>query len=321
MTAVRREVSVLIPVRNGEPFLAETIEAALAQTLPPLEVIVVDDGSTDGSREVAVRFAPRVSVVSNTAGRGASAARTCASRLARGAYFQYVDADDLLHPHALEARVSALEATGAAVAISDWRRLVPSERGWCASKTEVGDLASLAPPWDLRVFEGFWAPPAAILYRRSVFEAVGQWHDGLPVIQDARFLFDAVRHGARPVHVHGVGADYRQHGAGSLSSASASRFWGDVYRNALEVETMWRETNELDAPHRRALADAYALCARTSVAADQELFAQSCAALRRFADHHRSRFGRAAAALSGWFGASVARTVLNAARRREAPPA
>jgi glycosyltransferase involved in cell wall biosynthesis len=52
-------ISVIIPVYNGEKYLAEAVETVLAQTYRPIEVIIVDDGSTDGSREIAQRFAAR----------------------------------------------------------------------------------------------------------------------------------------------------------------------------------------------------------------------------------------------------------------------
>lgn len=317
MTGQPAGVSVLIPVRNAEAYLGETLDSVVRQTAVPREVLVVDDGSTDTSRAIAERYGARVTVVDNV-GRGASAARTLAGRLARGAYLQFLDADDLLRPDALERRVTALEQSGADLAISDWQRLERRDGRWVSGRIESGDLASRTPPWDLRVFEGFWAPPAAVLYRREACERVGVWHEGLPVIQDARFLMDILRAGSRPAHVAGVGADYRQHTDGSLSTSNPVGFWRDVFANARELETMWRAAGRLDPEHRRALADVYGICARVAVGRDRQLFADSCGALRPFAQDHPSRFGRAAAWLSEWCGVGVARTVLRVAYRPQA---
>src|SRR5262245_16536505 len=117
-------VSVLIPCRNAETWLGETIASALNQTLQPTEVIVVDDRSSDRSREIATSFGAPVRVISNT-GSGASAARNLASDVAEGDFYQFLDADDLLEPHALASRTQVLASSDADVAISDWQRLKP----------------------------------------------------------------------------------------------------------------------------------------------------------------------------------------------------
>ena len=87
-------VSVVIPVYNYERYLAEAINSVLAQTYRPIEVIVVDDGSTDGSAQVAKRFADSVRYCFQ-ANSGTSAARNRGAYLASGTFFAFLDADDL----------------------------------------------------------------------------------------------------------------------------------------------------------------------------------------------------------------------------------
>jgi len=87
-------VSTVIPVYNCESHLAEAIESVLAQTYGPTEVIVVDDGSTDGSARVAKGFAPAVRYCSQP-NAGAAAARNRGVALATGSFFAFLDADDL----------------------------------------------------------------------------------------------------------------------------------------------------------------------------------------------------------------------------------
>ena len=99
---VPRTYSVVIPVFNAESYLGEAIGSALAQTLPPLEVLVVDDGSTDGSRAVAEGFGGRVRVFSGP-NAGPSAARNRGVREARGGWVAFLDADDRFEPGYLEA--------------------------------------------------------------------------------------------------------------------------------------------------------------------------------------------------------------------------
>src|SRR5580698_6296143 len=91
---MRGLVSVVIPVRNGVRYLGEAIESVLVQGRRDTEIIVVDNGSTDGSRSVAESFGPAVRVIDEPQ-RGAAHARNSGVRLARGEYLAFLDADDL----------------------------------------------------------------------------------------------------------------------------------------------------------------------------------------------------------------------------------
>jgi glycosyltransferase involved in cell wall biosynthesis len=108
-------VTILIPVYNGERFLAEAIESALDQTHEPLEVIVVDDGSTDGSAAVAESY-PDVRLI-RTENGGPGAARNLGIAAARGDAVANLDADDLMVPERIEHQLEAV-AAGADVVLS-----------------------------------------------------------------------------------------------------------------------------------------------------------------------------------------------------------
>jgi glycosyltransferase involved in cell wall biosynthesis len=102
-------VSILIPAHNAELWIAETIQSALSQTWPRKEIIVVDDGSTDQTLQIARSFqSSQVRVVSQS-NLGAAAARNHAFTLSAGDYIQWLDADDLLGAEKLSRQVAALE--------------------------------------------------------------------------------------------------------------------------------------------------------------------------------------------------------------------
>jgi glycosyltransferase involved in cell wall biosynthesis len=105
--------SVLVTVYNREAYLAECLKSILASSFEDFEVIVVDDGSTDGSVEIARHFESldsRIHVHLNPVNLGDYPNRNRAAELARGKYLKYVDSDDLIRPDGLEKMSSAMEA-------------------------------------------------------------------------------------------------------------------------------------------------------------------------------------------------------------------
>jgi glycosyltransferase involved in cell wall biosynthesis len=109
-------ISVIIPSYNAGRWLAESLDSILGQTVPPGEVVVVDDGSTDDSREVLAAYRGRVEVVSGEHG-GLAAARNLGLRLARGDWIAFQDADDVALPDRLERLKAHLQGTPDADAV------------------------------------------------------------------------------------------------------------------------------------------------------------------------------------------------------------
>src|SRR5215469_8702991 len=109
MTSVNTLVSVVMPVFNGEAFLRQAIESVLGQTYRPIELIAVDDGSTDGSGDILARFGSQIRVV-RQANAGVSAARNTGIGHAQGDYIAFLDQDDWWLPEKVSRQVELLEA-------------------------------------------------------------------------------------------------------------------------------------------------------------------------------------------------------------------
>lgn len=102
-------VSCVIPVYNGERFLSESLDSVLAQTHPPSEIIVVDDGSTDGTQAVVEQYSDKVTCT-RQANAGAAAARNRGIVMASGEFVALLDADDLWHEHKLARQLERFNA-------------------------------------------------------------------------------------------------------------------------------------------------------------------------------------------------------------------
>src|SRR6266849_6381395 len=101
-------VSILVPLFNAERWIGDTLESALSQTWQNKEVIVVDDGSTDRSLEIARRYESETLKIITQENRGCSAAKQTALENCNGAFVQYLDADDLLSENKIEAQMKVL---------------------------------------------------------------------------------------------------------------------------------------------------------------------------------------------------------------------
>lgn len=103
-------VSVIIPVYNAANYLRESIESVLCQTYSDLEIIIVNDGSTDNSLEIAESYQndSRVKIISSK-NKGAATARNIGIRNSNGAYFQFLDADDILPSNKIEEQMKVLD--------------------------------------------------------------------------------------------------------------------------------------------------------------------------------------------------------------------
>ncbi len=109
------KISVIIPVYNGEKYVAECLDGMMRQTHKDLELIVVNDGSTDCSLEIAKQY-PGVRIISFEENRGLSAARNAGIDAATGAYIHFMDVDDMINEEFYERLTESAEATGSDIA-------------------------------------------------------------------------------------------------------------------------------------------------------------------------------------------------------------
>ena len=214
-------VSILIPSYNAEKWIKYTIESALSQTWGHKEIIIVDDGSTDKTLQVAREYESRAVKVVTQENRGASAARNKALEYAQGDYIQWLDADDLLHPEkiALQMEESGDGRSSGTLLTCSWGKFFFRQQ---KAKINPDSLWQDAAPvdWIMRKFrDNVWMNPAVWLVSRCLTELAGPWNERLSIsgVDDGEYSCRVVAARERVKFVRNARCYYRQSGFSQLS--------------------------------------------------------------------------------------------------------
>ncbi|WP_172297277.1 glycosyltransferase family A protein [Pseudoruegeria sp. HB172150] len=245
------DVSVVIPCYNKMRYVAAAIESALAQEYP-VEVIVVDDGSTDGSLDEIKRFDGRIRWVTGP-NRGGSAARNIGIGMSDSTWIQFLDADDILPTGKIMAQVAAMKGAPAnALAFCGWSLLhddgkvePPDSRQFWHEYPD--GISLLIEMW----YDGGFFPPHVWLVPRSLIELAGTWDETLTGDDDGEFIGRMLAASSELRFCCDINVMYRDPPEGSVSRdkslKSARSFW-----RAFESVSGHLLAQRTDEPTRKA---------------------------------------------------------------------
>ncbi|MFH2069022.1 MAG: glycosyltransferase family 2 protein [Candidatus Omnitrophota bacterium] len=201
-------VSVIIPTLNREKYIRQCIESVLSQDYPDLEVIVVDNGSTDNTEEILKSFGGRIKFLKEEK-RGVSAARNKGIRESRGEFIALLDSDDYCLPGKISLSVQKLLEDPCISLIYTDYILVDSE----GNQTEIVKKFHPAPEQFLRFFLlNFGILPSTTLLRKEYLEKIGYFDETmLEGAEDTDMLFKALKAGCRFGHIPRPLNAYRWH--------------------------------------------------------------------------------------------------------------
>lgn len=263
MLAVAKPVvSVIVPVYNVRPYLVQCLESLRAQTLKEIEIICVDDGSTDGSQHILSLYElldTRIKVL-HMPNAGGGAARNFGMRFAFGRYLAFADADDWLEPSLLEKLVEKAETEDSDLVVSRSKRFSVVEDKITRETSFSKHLLSLRGPFTAKeitreVFVELGNQPWAKLFRRSFVEERSLEFQELPRANDLRFVNLAKVLAKRISFLDFAGYIYREgvpNSSQSTNVASPTMFL-DAWRS---FRIMAEELGALDEGLRLSLADA-----------------------------------------------------------------
>lgn len=270
-------VSILIPCYNAERWVAEAIESALAQTWVEKEIIVVDDGSKDGSLEVIKKFGDRIRWETGP-NYGGNPARNRLLKLARGEWLQYLDADDYLLPDKIAKQMAFITANPEVDIVFG-----PVTMEHCSERETRSELLPIPEPHDPWILLARWFLPqtGAPLWRRQAIVDVGGWKADQPCCQEHELYLRLLMAGKRFRYCAHNGAVYRQWGEHTVCKRDKS----EVRRRRLEIEQhaeeFLRARSELTSERHWAINQARFETARSAWLEDHTEAQQIVATIRQ----------------------------------------
>lgn len=211
-------ISVVIPAWNASRHIGEAVESVLSQSVPPDEVVIVDDGSTDHTSECVRTFGSRVTLIAQ-ANAGAAAARNRGIAAARGEAIALLDADDLMAPRRLELQRAVLASDPNCAIVLGKQLTFRSEQERLALDTGTVDPSTVRPGY----------VPSAAMIRASAFDLVGPFDTALRIGDFLDWITRAKSRGAPIKAIEQVVA-YRRLHEGSLSRSAGTQYADLVHR-------------------------------------------------------------------------------------------
>jgi glycosyltransferase involved in cell wall biosynthesis len=256
-------ISIVIPAYNAEHFIAETIDSVLGQSFQDIELIIVDDGSTDGTAALIARNYPSVKLISKPNG-GVSSARNAGVRAASSEWIAFVDSDDIWHPDKLRDQYRLMQhypdcALGITLSNSQTRDHL---------RQTFVDQDGL-PPHVLKtdfseVFLWPYLGMSGVFVRKADFDKVGGLDQSLPFAEDIDFYLRLLYQQPKWVRLE-YPAVYVRPRPGSLSSNALTGYMQllDVYKRFLAKRPEFAQ--QQPAVVKRAMADLYMRTARSQL--------------------------------------------------------
>jgi glycosyltransferase involved in cell wall biosynthesis len=252
-------VSVIIPCFNAERWIGEAIESCLQQTYPRIEVIVVDDGSTDSSLDIIKSFRGAITWKTGV-NCGGNHARNLGFSLSQGEYIQYLDSDDYLLPDKIAQQVNFLEETQSAIVYGDVRYQHHLPQGEIYQEEALfPGIAGKHTDFLESLLAYGCLPPMAYLFRQEIIAHSPGWDESLRAAQDRDFLISLmisnptakVRYQPRSDSI------YRRYGKVTVSTSSMPRLVKSFCRVLSKAESKLRECDRLSGKYIKAMADSY----------------------------------------------------------------
>ncbi len=257
-------VSIIVPCYNAANWIENAIHSCVRQNYRPLEVLVVDDGSTDASWSMISSFVtryPKLVTAFRQSNQGAPHARNVGFAKSKGVFVKWLDADDVLSENTILSQVRALESSNATIAYGPWKVVTEKEDGTIITSDILTACIDSDPAATVLHLSG-WAPLFSYLMKRSAVEEVGGWDESLPCMQDVDLVFRMARRNTNFIHTTTLTGIRRRPVTPTLATRNAEAFNSQCLR-LYEIAFVHFEKTGWSPWRKTVLSDGYGWLARS----------------------------------------------------------
>ena len=222
-------VSIIISAYNAEKYIEQTLQSVLMQTWHPLEVIIVNDGSTDDTPDIVKRFNKNGVKLITQQNKGQDAALNNGYRHSIGQYIKFMDSDDLVNPDMIEIQLKALNGAEDHIAYGEWGRFYNDQ-------PELADFEKLDYWKDMEPLDFLTARPKGVMLQcgimlvpRQLIEKAGGWDERLILFNDTEFFTRLLLQSKGVKFTAGARLYYRSAQAGSISAQRSRKFFESTF--------------------------------------------------------------------------------------------
>jgi len=249
-------VSIIIPCYNAELWIGEALDSCMAQTYRPLEIIVIDDGSTDGSLKVIQWYTeehPNLIQYETGPNRGGCAARNRGFAVSKGEYALFLDADDLLEPETIDGQIRVMSGRTDVIVTCPWWNIEWTGNEW---KKVYPHPTRTTDPLIAELRYGDFLPSPTLLWPRNVIKELGGWDETLWANQDGDLRLRARLNDYQIIPSQQGGFAYRRYSFTTVSMRATERNLESRIRVLEKVEAILQRTGRLNQ-YRLDLSFAY----------------------------------------------------------------
>jgi glycosyltransferase involved in cell wall biosynthesis len=266
-------VSIIIPCYNAEKWIDKCIDSALSQTYRPIEVIVIDDGSTDNSLAIIKKYGNKIRWVSYDNG-GPSVARNRGIKLSRGKYIQFIDADDYISSAKVKEHLEFLETSNADIVYGDWCNQYHKADG----SVELSDYKINELTDDMLYYTIAYNKihSGSCLYKRECIEKILGFDESLRIAEDYDFFIRLALTEVKFSYQAGCHYFYRRYNAITTSEGQGIEFPKSVELVLNRVTLTLEEKGLLTSNYRHAIACHYFTVAKKYLMLKESIASDHC---------------------------------------------
>ncbi len=253
-------VSIIIPCYNAEKWIGKCIDSALSQTYSPVEVIVVDDGSTDTSLSIIEKYGKQIKWISYTNG-GPSVARNRGIQISKGKYIQFIDADDYISPMKIKDQIEFLKTSDKDIVYGDWCCQIYDDDSTIKSSSYITNQS--AEDIIYYILSNNSIHCGSCLCKREVIEKISGFDESLRIAEDYDFFVRLALSGAKFSYLDSCNYFYRIYNAITASHGQGINHPNSVKFVLDRICLFLEDKDLLNSKYRHVLAYKYFFLAKS----------------------------------------------------------